>query len=164
MCSSTAGNLKVIGRAGVGVDNVDVPVASKHGIIVVNAPQSNVVTAAEHTVALLLAAARNISAGACVAERWQWERGKFSGVELHGQDARHPRLRPNRQLVAERAQGFGLKVPAYDPFVGAERFREAGVQHAATPEEIFATADFITIHLPKTPETLGFLNDAASRR
>lgn len=156
-----AGNLRVIGRAGVGVDNVDVPVASKHGIIVVNAPQSNVVTAAEHTVALLLAAARNIPQAHASLTAGKWERGKFSGVELHGKTLGILGFGRIGQLVAERAQGFGVKVLAYDPFVGADRFREAGVQHAATPEEIFAGSDFITIHLPKTPDTLGFLNDEA---
>lgn len=154
-------SLKVIGRAGVGVDNVDVPEASKRGIIVVNAPQSNVVTAAEHTVALLLAAARHIPQAHASLISGKWERSKFSGVELQGKTLGILGFGRIGQLVAERVQGFGVKVLAYDPFVGADRFREAGVQHAKTPEEIFTGADFITIHLPKTPETLGFLNDDA---
>ncbi len=156
-----AGDLKVIGRAGVGVDNVDVPTASKRGIVVVNAPQSNVVTAAEHTVALLLAVARNIPQAHASLTSGKWERSKFSGVELQDKTLGILGFGRIGQLVAERAAGFGVKVVAYDPFVGADRFREAGVQHAATPEEIFAAADFITIHLPKTPDTLGFLNDEA---
>lgn len=154
-----AGDLKVIGRAGVGVDNVDVPTASKRGIVVVNAPQSNVVTAAEHTVALLLAVARNIPQAHASLTSGKWERSKFSGVELQGKTLGVLGFGRIGQLVAERAAGFGVKVVAYDPFVGADRFKEAGVQHAATPDEVFAVADFLTIHLPKTPETLGFLND-----
>ncbi len=114
-------NLKVIGRAGVGVDNVDVPEASKRGIIVVNAPQSNVVTAAEHTVALLLAAARNIPQAHASLISGKWERSKFSGVELQGKTLGILGFGRIGQLVAERAQGFGVKVLAYDPFVGAER-------------------------------------------
>ncbi|MDO9355915.1 MAG: phosphoglycerate dehydrogenase [Solirubrobacteraceae bacterium] len=156
-----SGDLKVIGRAGVGVDNVDVPVASKRGIVVVNAPQSNVVTAAEHTVALLLAVARNIPQAHASLTSGKWERSKFSGVELQGKTLGVLGFGRIGQLVAERAAGFGVKVLAYDPFVSAERFREAGVSHATTPEEVFANADFITIHLPKTPETLGFLGDEA---
>lgn len=156
-----AGNLRVIGRAGVGVDNVDVPDASKRGIIVVNAPQSNVVTAAEHTVALLLAAARNIPQAHASLTSGKWERSQFSGVELQGKTLGILGFGRIGQLVAQRAAGFELNVLAYDPFVGADRFKEAGVQHALTPEEVFAKADFITIHLPKTPETLGFLNDGA---
>ncbi len=146
-------SLKVIGRAGVGVDNVDVPEASKRGIIVVNAPQSNVVTAAEHTVALLLAAARHIPQAHASLISGKWERSKFSGVELQGKTLGILGFGRIGQLVAERVQGFGVKVLAYDPFVGADRFREAGVQHAKTPEEIFTgpTSSPSTCRRPPRP-------------
>ncbi len=156
-----ATRLKVVGRAGVGVDNVDVPSATKHGVIVANAPESNVVTAAEHTMALLLSLARNIpqAHGALVAGRW--ERSQHSGVELLDKTVGILGFGRVGQLVAERAQGFGMKVVAYDPYVGAERYRESGVTQAVDPDDLYAAADFITIHLPKTPETEGWLNAAA---
>ena len=122
---------KAIGRAGVGVDNVDVPAATKRGIVVANAPQSNVVTAAEHTMALLLALARNMPAGARVADvAGKWERSKFSGVELTDKTLGILGFGRIGQLVAQRAQGFGMRVLAFDPFVCAERYRELGVEKA----------------------------------
>lgn len=156
-----ATNLKAIGRAGVGVDNVDVPAATKNGIIVANAPQSNVVTAAEHTLALLLALARNVPQAHAALVAGRWDRSKYSGVELLDKTLGVVGFGRIGQLVAERAQGFGMKVIGYDPYVGAERYREMGVQQAATSDEVYADADFITIHLPKTPETEGWLNAAA---
>ncbi len=156
-----ATSLKAVGRAGVGVDNVDVEAATKHGIVVANAPQSNVVTAAEHTLALLLALARNVpqAHGALVDGRW--DRSKYSGVELMDKTLGILGFGRIGQLVAERAMGFDMKVVAYDPFVGAERFRELGVHKAETSDEVYAVADFITIHLPKTPETEGWLDAEA---
>jgi D-3-phosphoglycerate dehydrogenase len=153
--------LRVIGRAGVGVDNVDVPAATERGIIVANAPESNVVTAAEHTVALLLALARNIPQAHASLISGKWERSKFSGVEVYEKTLGIIGFGRIGQLVAQRAKGFGMKVLAFDPFVSAERYRELGVEKAAAPEEIYAQADFITIHLPKTPETANFLDAEA---
>jgi D-3-phosphoglycerate dehydrogenase len=153
--------LRVIGRAGVGVDNVDVPAATERGIIVANAPESNVVTAAEHTVALLLALARNIPQAHASLTSGKWERSKFSGVEVYEKTLGIIGFGRIGQLVAQRAKGFGMKVLAFDPFVSAERYRELGVEKAAGPEEIYAQADFVTIHLPKTPETANFLNAEA---
>jgi len=153
-----ATNLKAIGRAGVGVDNVDVPEATKRGIVVANAPQSNVVTAAEHTMALLLALARNIPQAHASLTGGKWERSKFSGVELMDKTLGILGFGRIGQLVAHRAQGFGMRVVAYDPFVGADRYRELGVEQAATSDEVYAVADFITVHLPKTPETENWLN------
>ncbi len=153
--------LRVIGRAGVGVDNVDVPAATERGIIVANAPESNVVTAAEHTVALLLALARNIPQAHASLTSGKWERSKFSGVEVYEKTLGIIGFGRIGQLVAQRAKGFGMKVLAFDPFVSAERYRELGVEKAAGPEEIYAQADFITIHLPKTPETANFLDAEA---
>jgi D-3-phosphoglycerate dehydrogenase / 2-oxoglutarate reductase len=159
-----AGNLRVIGRAGVGVDNVDVQAATKRGIVVANAPESNVVTAAEHTMALLLALARNIPQAYVSLTGGKWERSKFSGVELYEKTLGILGFGRIGQLVAQRARGFGMRVLAFDPFVSAERYRDLGVEKADSPEDIYAHAEFITVHLPKTPETEGFLNAEAFAR
>jgi D-3-phosphoglycerate dehydrogenase / 2-oxoglutarate reductase len=156
-----ATNLKAIGRAGVGVDNVDVVAATKRGIVVANAPESNVVTAAEHTMALLLALARNVPQAYTSLIEGRWERSKFSGVELYEKTLGILGFGRIGQLVAQRARGFGMRVIAFDPFVSAERYRDLGVEKAEGPDDIYAQADFITIHLPKTPETLDFLNAEA---
>jgi D-3-phosphoglycerate dehydrogenase / 2-oxoglutarate reductase len=153
-----AENLRVIGRAGVGVDNVDVQAASKRGIIVANAPEANTVAAAEHTVALMLALARNIPQAHASLTSGKWERSKFGGTEVDGKTLSVLGFGRIGQLVAIRARAFGMNVLAYDPFVGSERFKELGVDRAETPEEALAAGDFITLHLPKTPETQGFIN------
>jgi D-3-phosphoglycerate dehydrogenase / 2-oxoglutarate reductase len=153
--------LRAIGRAGVGVDNVDVAAATKRGIVVANAPQSNVVTAAEHTMALLLSLARNVPQAHASLTAGRWERSKFSGVELMDKTLGVLGFGRIGQLVAQRAKGFGMRVVAFDPFVGAERYRELGVEKAGSPEDLYAQADFITVHLPKTPETQGWLDAEA---
>lgn len=156
-----AAKLKVIGRAGVGVNNVDVPAATKRGIIVVNAPQSNVVTAAEHTFALLLSLARKIPQAHASLTSHKWERSRFNGVEVYEKTLGIVGFGRIGQLVAQRARGFGMYVVGYDPFVSAERYRELGAEKAASPEEVYARADFLTIHLPVTAETRGFLDAGA---
>jgi D-3-phosphoglycerate dehydrogenase len=156
-----AERLKVIGRAGVGVDNVDVEAATKRGIIVANAPQSNVITAAEHTVALLLALARNVPQAHAALTAGSWERSKWGGVELYEKTLGLLGFGRIGQLVAARAHGFGMRVVAFDPYVSAARFRELGVEKAESPDDLYAQADFISIHLPKTPETRGFLGAEA---
>ncbi len=156
-----ATNLRAVGRAGVGVDNVDVPAATKRGVVVANAPESNVVTAAEHTLALLLSLARNIPQAHASLVEGRWERSKYSGVELMDKTLGIIGFGRIGQLVAQRAQGFGMRVVAFDPFVGAERYRELGVEKGASSEDVYAVADFITIHLPKTPDTANWLNAAA---
>jgi D-3-phosphoglycerate dehydrogenase / 2-oxoglutarate reductase len=153
--------LRVIGRAGVGVDNVDVDAATKRGIVVANAPQSNVVTAAEHTMALLLALARNIPQAHQSLLEGKWDRSKYSGVELYEKTLGVVGFGRIGQLVAQRARAFNMRVLAFDPFVSAERYRELGVEKAADSDEIYAQADFITVHLPKTPETEGWLDAEA---
>ena len=125
-----ASRLRAVGRAGVGVDNVDVPAATKRGIVVANAPQSNVITAAEHTMALLLALARNIPQAHASLTSGKWERSKFSGVELFEKTLGILGFGRIGQLVAQRARGFGMRVIAFDPYVGAERYRELGVEKA----------------------------------
>ena len=157
-----ATNLKAIGRAGVGVDNVDVPAATKRGIVVANAPESNVVTAAEHTMALLLALARNVpQAHAALSGEGKWERSKWSGVELDGKVLGILGFGRIGQLVAARAKGFGMRVVAFDPFVAAERYKELGVEKADNSDAVYAVADFLTLHLPKTPETENWLDAEA---
>jgi D-3-phosphoglycerate dehydrogenase len=156
-----ATNMRAIGRAGVGVDNVDVEAATKRGIVVANAPQSNVVTAAEHTLALLLALARNVPRAHASLTAGRWERSKLSGVELYEKTLGVVGFGRIGQLVATRARAFGMRVLAYDPFVSAERYRELGVEKAESSEAVYAQADFLTIHLPKTPETQNWLDATA---
>jgi D-3-phosphoglycerate dehydrogenase / 2-oxoglutarate reductase len=153
-----ATRLRAVGRAGVGVDNVDVPVATKRGIVVANAPESNVITAAEHTMALLLALARNVPQAHASLIGGAWERSKFSGVELYEKTLGILGFGRIGQLVAQRARGFNMHVLAFDPYVSAERYRELGVGQAGSPDDVYAAADFITLHLPKTPDTEGWLN------
>jgi D-3-phosphoglycerate dehydrogenase len=153
-----ADRLKVIGRAGIGVDNVDVAAATRRGIIVANAPQSNIVAAAEHTMALMLALARNVPQAHSSLVQGRWERSRFGGVEVYEKTLGVLGFGRIGQLVAARARGFGMQVVAFDPFVSAERFRELGAERAETPADLYARADFITVHLPRTPETRGFLN------
>jgi len=156
-----AASLRAVGRAGVGVDNVDVDAATKRGIVVANAPQSNVITAAEHTMALLLALARNVPQAHASLLEGRWDRSKFSGVELYEKTLGILGFGRIGQLVAQRARGFGMHVIAYDPYVGAERYRELGVEKAESSDEVYAAADFLTLHLPKTPETEGWLDAEA---
>jgi D-3-phosphoglycerate dehydrogenase len=156
-----ATRLRAVGRAGVGVDNVDVPAATKRGIVVANAPQSNVITAAEHTMALLLAMARNIPQAHASLTGGAWERSRFSGIELYEKTLGILGFGRIGQLVAQRARAFGMHVIAYDPYVGAERYRELGVEKAGASDDVYAVADFITLHLPNTPETAGWLDAEA---
>ena len=153
-----ASSLRAVGRAGVGVDNVDVAAATKRGIVVANAPESNVITAAEHTMALLLALARNIPQAHASLTSGKWERSKFSGIELYEKTLGILGFGRIGQLVAQRARGFGMRVVAYDPYVSAERYRELGAEPAESPAGVYAVADFLTVHLPKTPDTEGWLN------
>src|SRR4051794_32637957 len=153
-----AGNLKVIGRAGIGVDNVDVEAATKRGIVVANAPQSNIVAAAEHTIALMLAVARNVPRAHQSLREGRWERSTLSGAELYEKTLGILGFGRIGQLVAARARSFGMHVLGYDPYVSEERYRELGVEKAATPDDIYARADFITLHLPNTPDTAGIIN------
>ncbi len=153
-----ADRLKVIGRAGIGVDNVDVAAATKRGIIVANAPQSNIIAAAEHTMALMLALARNVPQAHGSLTAGRWERSKFGGVEVYEKTLGILGFGRIGQLVAQRAKAFGMHVLAFDPYVAAERYRELGVEKAESSDDLYARADFITVHLPRTPETAGWLD------
>jgi D-3-phosphoglycerate dehydrogenase len=159
-----AERLKVIGRAGIGVDNVDVPAATKRGIIVANAPESNIIAAAEHTVAMLLAQVRNIPQAHASLKAGKWERSKFGGVEVYEKTIGILGFGRIGQLVAERAKAFGMAVLAYDPYVAAERYRELGVERTDSREQLYERADVVTIHLPKTPDTIDYVNAEAFAR
>jgi D-3-phosphoglycerate dehydrogenase len=153
--------LKVIGRAGVGVDNVDVDAATLRGIVVANAPESTVVSAAEHTIGLLVALARNIPQAHAALKQGRWERKTYGGTELAGKMLGVLGFGRIGQQVARRALGLGMHVVAYDPYVAAERFRELGVERMETPEDVYAAAEFLTLHLPLTNETRGSLDAGA---
>jgi len=156
-----AGNLKVIGRAGTGVDNVDIPAATRRGIVVANAPESNSVAAAEHTLALALSLFRNVPQAHGSLVEGRWDRAKFKGAELYGKTLGVIGFGRIGQLVAKRAQSFDMDVVAFDKFVSAERFRELGVEGAETVEDLLGKADLVTLHVPKTPETIGLIDAEA---
>jgi len=153
-------SLKVIGRAGVGVDNVDVDAATRRGIVVANAPESNVVSAAEHTIALLLALARNVPQAHGALVEGRWERSKWGGVEVADKTLGVLGFGRIGRLVARRALGLQMKVVAYDPFVAPERFKELGADQASF-DEVLERADFLTLHLPLNDETRGSIDAAA---
>jgi D-3-phosphoglycerate dehydrogenase / 2-oxoglutarate reductase len=156
-----AGRLKVIGRAGTGVDNVDIPAATRRGIVVANAPESNSVAAAEHTLALMLALCRNVPRAHASLSGGAWERSKFKGAELYGKTLGVVGFGRIGQLVAKRAQGFEMDVIGFDKFVSAERFRELGVEGAESFEQLLGDADVVTLHVPKTPETIDLIDAEA---
>jgi D-3-phosphoglycerate dehydrogenase len=149
-------DLVVVGRAGIGLDNVDRDAATRRGVMVVNAPQSNILSAAEHAMALLLAQARNVPQANAALKAGKWERSKWEGVELHGKVLGVVGLGRVGALVAQRASAFGMRLVAFDPYVAADRARQMGVE-LMTLEELMAHADFVTVHLPKTPETVGLI-------
>ncbi len=156
---AAAPRLKVIARAGIGLDNVDVPAATARGVLVVNAPQSNIVTAAEHAIALLLAVARQIPAAHATMAAGEWKRSKFSGVEIAEKTVGVVGLGRIGQLFAARIAAFGTHVIAYDPYLQPARAAALGVQLVDLPT-LLRQADIISIHLPKTPETLGLIGAA----
>ncbi|MFP5255842.1 MAG: phosphoglycerate dehydrogenase [Acidimicrobiia bacterium] len=151
-------DLVVVGRAGIGLDNVDTAAATKQGVMVVNAPQSNILTTAEHTMAMLLAQARNIPQAHAALVAGRWERSKWEGVELADKTLGIVGLGRIGKLVAQRALAFGMKVIAHDPFVAPERAKQINVE-LMDLEEVVARSDFLTLHVVKTPETLGMINE-----
>ncbi len=153
--------LKVIGRAGVGIDNVDVEAATRRGIVVANAPESTVISAAEHTIGLLVAMTRNIPQAHAALKQGRWERKTYGGVELADKTLGVLGFGRIGQQVARRAAGLGMRVVAYDPFVAPERFRELGVESAEDVDGVYAAADFLTLHLPLTDETRGSVGTEA---
>jgi len=159
-----ADNLKVIGRAGVGIDNVDVEAATRRGIVVANAPESTVISAAEHTIGLLVALTRNIPQAHAALKQGRWERKAYGGVELADKTLGVLGFGRIGQQVARRAAGLGMRVVAYDPFVPPDRFRELGVERVESEREVYAAADFLTLHLPLTDQTRGSINAKAFGR
>jgi D-3-phosphoglycerate dehydrogenase / 2-oxoglutarate reductase len=155
---SHAPRLRVVARAGVGLDNVDVEAATKAGVMVVNAPTSNITSAAEHAIALLLAVARNIPQAVASLRAGEWKRSKFTGAELTGKVVGILGLGRIGVLVAQRLAAFGMELIAYDPYVPAARAAQLGVRMVGL-DELLAESDFITVHLPKTPETAGLIGD-----
>ncbi len=156
---AAAPRLKVVARAGIGLDNVDVPAATARGVLVVNAPQSNIITAAEHAIALLLSVARQIPAAHATMAAGEWKRSKFSGVEIAEKTVGVVGLGRIGQLFAARIAAFGTTVIAYDPYLQPARAAALGVQLVDLPT-LLRQSDIISIHLPKTPETLGLIGAA----
>ncbi len=148
----------MIGRAGTGVDNVDIEAATKRGIIVANAPESNSIAAAEHTLALALALCRNVPQAHGSLVDGEWARSRFGGNELYGKTLGVIGFGRIGQLVAKRAQAFDMDVVGFDKFVTAERFRELGVEGRRDARRALRRADLISLHLPKTPETVELIN------
>lgn len=151
-----ARRLVVIGRAGIGLDNIDVEAATRRGIIVANAPHSNTLSAAEHTMALLLAQARNVPQAHAALVSGRWERSRWKGVELSGKTLGIIGLGRIGRLVAQRALAFGMKLIAYDPYVSEERARQLSVT-LVDLEELMERSDFVTIHVARTPQTEGMI-------
>lgn len=151
-------DLIVVGRAGIGLDNVDVESATKRGVMVANAPQSNIISTAEQTMTLIMAQARNTAAADAALRAGRWERSKWTGTELHGKTLGIVGLGRVGALVAQRAAAFGMKLIGYDPYVSADRAKQLGVE-AVTLGELAAQADVVTVHVVKTPDTVGLIGD-----
>jgi D-3-phosphoglycerate dehydrogenase len=157
---STGGKLKVIGRAGIGVDNVDVPAATSSGVVVMNTPYGNSITTAEHTIAMMMTLARQIPSANASTHAGKWEKSKYMGQELFGKTLGVIGCGNIGAIVADRAIGLKMKVIAYDPFLSADRAVEIGVEKVEL-DDIFTRSDFITLHTPMTENTKGIINKAA---
>src|SRR5580765_5400716 len=156
---AAAGHLRIVGRAGTGVDNIDVAAASHRGVLVVNAPGANSISVAEHACALMLALARAVPAADRAMKGGKWEKKKFLGSELRGKRHGVAGLGRIGQEVASRARAFGMRVVADDPFISREIAGSLGVELLSL-DEVCATADFLTLHMPSNAETHHLLNDA----
>jgi D-3-phosphoglycerate dehydrogenase len=152
-------NLKLIGRAGVGVDNIDVEAATRHGIVVLNAPGGNVISVAEHTMALILALVRHVARADASLRRGEWERGRFRGIELHGKTLGLAGAGRIGAEVAKRAVAFAMKVIAHDPYLPRERAELAGIELVSL-SDLLASADLVSVHTPLTEETKGMIGAA----
>lgn len=154
---SAARSLRVIGRAGVGVDNIDVTAATRRGVVVMNAPDGNTITTAEHTIALLISLARSVPQASSSLKAGRWERKKFIGVELQGKTLGIVGLGRIGRVVASRARAMGMLIVAYDPFIAPDQARDLEIELAPL-EDVYARADFLTVHTPLTAETRGLIN------
>src|SRR5437763_8014239 len=153
----TVKSLRVIGRAGVGVDNIDVPVATARGVVVMNAPDGNTITTAEHTIALLVALARRVPQADASLKSGKWERKSFVGTELQGKTLGIIGLGRIGRVVANRAHALGMKIVAYDPFIAAEQTCDLEIE-SGTLDEVLMRADFLTVHTPLTADTRALIN------
>ncbi|MCB2222666.1 MAG: phosphoglycerate dehydrogenase [Actinobacteria bacterium] len=160
---AAAPRLKAVGRAGIGVDNIDLEAATAAGVVVVNAPRANAVSAAEHAMALLLAQARRIPEADRALRGGSWERERFRGVEVYGKTLGIVGLGRIGTLVAQRAAAFGMRILAYDPYVGPDRARRIGAEPRERLADLLAECDFVTVHLPRTRETEGLIGEEALR-
>ena len=160
---AAAPRLKVVARAGVGLDNVDIKAATEAGVMVVNAPTSNIISAAELTIGHLLSIARHIPAANASLAAGEWKRSKYTGAELYEKTVGIIGLGRIGALITTRLQAFGMNVVAYDPYVTASRAQQMGVQLLSL-DELLAQSDFITIHMPKTPETTGMIGAAQLKK
>ncbi len=155
-----APELKVVGRAGIGLDNVDIPEATKRGIVVMNTPEGNVITTAEHTISMMLSLSRNIPQGTASLKAGRWDKKKLWGRELYNKTLGVIGFGKIGSIVADRARGLKMKVISYDPFVTPEQIEKAGCKSVSL-DELYAQSDYITVHVPKLKDTLGFLNKEA---
>src|SRR4051812_46127149 len=155
---AAAPRLKVVARAGVGLDNVETPAATARGVMVVNAPTSNIVSAAEQAVALLLSVARHTASASAALKAGEWKRSKYSGVEIAGKTVGVVGLGRIGVLFAQRIAAFGTRLIAYDPYIQPARAAQLGVRLVGL-DELLRESDFISVHLPKTPETLGLIGE-----
>jgi len=155
-----AHSLKVVGRAGIGLDNVDIPAATKRGIIVMNTPSGNVVTTAEHTIAMMMALSRNIPWGTSSMKAGIWEKKKLQGREIFNKVLGIIGFGKIGSIVADRARGLKMQVIVHDPFVTADAIEKAGYE-AVSLDELYRRSDYITVHVPKLKDTAGLLNRAS---
>ena len=155
---AAADKLKIIGRAGVGLDNVDLPAATRKGIVVMNTPAGNTTSTAEHTMSLIMALSRNIPQAVASLKKGKWERSKFTGIELYGKTLGIIGLGRIGTTVAKMAQAFGMTTIGYDPFLSAEIAVKNGISLVEL-DEIYKTADYVTVHIPKTEETTGMIGE-----
>jgi len=155
-----AKNLKVVGRAGIGLDNVDIPAATKCGVVVMNTPTGNVVTTAEHTIAMMMALTRNIPWGTATLKQGLWEKKKLQGREVYKKILGVVGMGKIGAIVADRARGLKMRVIVHDPFVTPEQIEKAGFEPVSL-EQLFERADYITMHVPKFKDTIGLLDKSA---
>ena len=155
-----AKRLKVVGRAGIGLDNVDIPAATKRGIVVMNTPGGNVITTAEHSIGMLLALSRNVPEGTASLKAGRWDKKKLQGREIFNKTLGVIGYGKIGSIVADRARGLKMKVIVHDPFVTSERIEKAGFESVSL-EELYRRSDYITVHVPKFKETTGLLNKEA---
>jgi D-3-phosphoglycerate dehydrogenase len=158
-----ADQLRVIGRAGIGVDNIEVPAATKQGIVVMNAPGGNTITTAEHTISLMLALARNIPQGTASLRQGKWEKKKLAGIEITGKTLGIIGLGHIGRVVADRAKGLKMTVISADPYVSEEAAKALDVELVPL-DELLGRSDFITLHVPRLQETTGMINEAAIKK